>query len=330
VLTSEPNACFGLGAGGSDAAEEPTSGLTVRVPARRPVLIQVGARGAAAAAADEDALVSLSVDALADSGTPAGDRGDKTAPTARQNRSNIVDLSGASITEEDPAQPACPSLGTVWRKFRAGKAGKRHISVSGGSVNTLTVFRGKRPRGVNPVDCVNRETGGLLEMNVPVKRRQYLWIRLGTDRPLDGAEAQLRITDGTRKTVIDGGPGGADPTPWGPAGGFPGACFTSDVKRARVRGSALRGSPGAFNRLSRFRLALRISGAPICDAEVSLIGPRKRVYAQGRAVRLKGKPRVTLSRLRTFRRGAYRVRVTGMDLLGNRVNVRTSIRGTLR
>jgi hypothetical protein len=44
-------------------------------------------------------------------------------------------------------------------------------------------------------------------------------------------------------------------------------------------------------------------------------------------VRLKGRRLVLLPRLRTFRRGNYRLRVTGVSALGLRVPVRTSVRG---
>ena len=221
ALTREPNACFGLGAGGSDAAEEPTSALTLQVPARHPVLIQVGRRGAPSSPDDDRAILSLDQEPVVDLGRPPGDRADQ-APLASVKRTSYVELAGATITEEDPAQPPCPSLGTVWRRINPGSSGRRLISAGG--VGTLTVFAGRRPTGDNVLDCVNRERSGALQMVVPVKRRRPLWIRLGTDRPVDGAEASLRISAGRGVSVIDGGPGGSDPTPGGPGGGFPFAC----------------------------------------------------------------------------------------------------------
>jgi len=44
--TRTPNACAGAGAGGADTAEEPTSGIALRVPPNRAVLVQAGRRGA--------------------------------------------------------------------------------------------------------------------------------------------------------------------------------------------------------------------------------------------------------------------------------------------
>lgn len=326
--TTEPNACFGVGSGGSDAAEEPTSGLTLRVPARQPVLVQVGRRGPLASAEDERAVLSLALEAEPDIGRPDGDRA-TTAPVARGNGTTYVDLAGATITEEDPAQPPCPSLGTVWRKIVPGRSAKKLIRAGGGAVSTLTVFSGRRPTADNVLDCVNRAGRGTLEMVVPARRRVPLWIRLGTEQAAEGAEGKLRISDGSRVTVIDGGPGGFDPTTGGPAGGFPTVCQRSRVEDARLRGPRLRATAGALNRYRRVPVSIRVSGASVCDAKIEVFGPRGRVYARGRAIRLHGRRVVRLPRLRTFVRGAYRVRLRGASLTGRQVTVRGRIRGRL-
>jgi hypothetical protein len=330
LQTLEPNACAGIGAGGSDAGEEPTSAVTLRVPALHPVLIQVGRRGTRAAPEDERALVSLEVLALSAIASPPGDVADRSTPQASASRPTAVPLAGATLTGEDPAQPACPSLGSVWRKFTPGRSGRRLVSSSGSGVETLTVFAGSRPTGENALDCVNREGRGTLEMAVPVKRRRPVWVRIGTDRPANGATASLRVEPGENATVIDGGPGGYDPTPGGPAGGFPNACLNTRVERARITGPSLGGPAGAFNRFRRVPIAIRVRGASVCDAEVKLFGPRGHLFARGRAVRLTGRSTVHLPRLRTFRRGRYRLAVTGVSATGTRVKVRTRVRGTLR
>ncbi|HVL96249.1 MAG TPA: hypothetical protein VM266_10360, partial [Solirubrobacteraceae bacterium] len=327
ALTREPNACFGLGAGGSDAAEEPTSALTLQVPARHPVLIQVGRRGAPSSPDDDRAILSLDQEPVVDLGRPPGDRADQ-APLASVKRTSYVELAGATITEEDPAQPPCPSLGTVWRRINPGSSGRRLISAGG--VGTLTVFAGRRPTGDNVLDCVNRERSGALQMVVPVKRRRPLWIRLGTDRPVDGAEASLRISAGRGVSVIDGGPGGSDPTPGGPGGGFPFACDRARPERARVSGPALRGRAGARNAYRRVPVAVRVSGSSICDVELRLVGPRGKLMAKGRAVRLAGRRTVALPRLATFRKGRYRLKVTAVSQTGDRIAIRSSVGGRLR
>jgi hypothetical protein len=327
--TVEPNACFGVGAGGADAAEEPTSGLTLRVPAQQAVLLQVGRRGTPGSADDERATLSLLAEVEPDIGRPTGDRA-TAAPTIRADRTEPVDLAGATITDEDPAQPACPSLGTVWRKLTPGRSGKRLIKVTGSRVSTLTVFSGTRPTADNVLDCVNREGRGSLQMVAPARRRTPLWIRLGTERSLDAAQADLSVSDGSRATVIDGGPGGFDPTSGGPAGGFPEACLRAQVERARVSGPRLRGPAGALNRFRRIPFKLVVRGASVCDAEVSLFGPRGRLYAQGRVLRLTGRRVVRLPRLRTIVDGTYRLRVRGVSAVGTRVRIRGGVRGRLR
>ena len=329
LQASEPNACFGLGSGGSDAAEEPTSGLTLRVPAHQAVLVQVGRRGAVGTPDDERAVLSLSAEVEPEIGRPDGDRA-TTAPSARAESATYVDLAGATLTEEDPAQPACPSLGTVWRKLVPGRTGKRLVTVTGSRVSTLTIFRGKRPTADNVLDCVNREGRGALQMNVTGRRRVPLWIRLGTERSLTAAQGIVDIDEGAGRTVIDGGRGGFDPTAGGPAGGFPAACLRARVDRARLSGRRLGGFAGALNRFRRIPFQLVMRGASVCDAEITLFGPRNRIYAQGRALRLIGRETVRLPRLRTIVKGSYRIRVQGVSPFGTRVTIPGSVRGRLR
>src|SRR4051794_26980849 len=45
-VAAEPQACAGAGDGGAGDAGEPTAGVSLLVPARHPVLLQVGRRGA--------------------------------------------------------------------------------------------------------------------------------------------------------------------------------------------------------------------------------------------------------------------------------------------
>jgi hypothetical protein len=73
-----------------------------------------------------------------------------------------------------------------------------------------------------------------------------------------------------------------------------------------------------------------VRGASVCDAEVSLFGPRGRLYAQGRVLRLTGRRVVRLPRLRTIVDGTYRLRVRGVSAVGTRVRIRGRVRGRLR
>ena len=327
VATTMPNACAGIGDGGAAAAEEPTSAVTLRVPANHPVLVQVGRRGPVSAPDDERALLSLDAQPLAGLVPPPGDRADRSSPLARTSSPTRVALAHATVTGEDPAQEHCPSLGTVWRRFVPSSSGRRRISVAGSGATTLTVFAGRIPGRANALDCVNREGRGRLEMIVPARKRRPLWIRIGSDR-LTAPPATIRVRPGAGQKVIDGGPGGFDPTTGGPGGGFPAACVRARIERARIVGPRLAGPPASYN-AARIPVRIAVRGASICDAELRLYGPRGLLYAQGRVARLKGRRIVRLSRLRAFRAGNYRLRVSAISELGRRVPVRTRVAGRL-
>lgn len=327
--TREPNACDGVGAGaGADAADR-TSAVSLLVPAGSPVLFQVGRRGSAGATVDESVAVALESTDVSLAGAPRGDRA-TSAPRLGQG-SNRVDLAGATLTSEDPAEPPCPALGTVWRKVIAGSDGPRLISVSGHDAASLTVFTGRRPTGDSALDCVVRRTSGALQMVVPVRRRKPVWVRVGTDSFAGDEEVTVSVRNGAGARVINGGPGGFDPTPGGPAGGLPGFCDSADATAARLSGPSLRGGPGDLNRVLRIPLRVRLTGSALCDATVRLLGPGGRVYAQGRypALRRGGLRRLTIPRLRTFVPGRYRLEATGLDGRGRRARATTKLTGRL-
>ena len=325
---AEPNVCAGVEDGGASSAEEPASAVALRIPANYPLLVQVGRRGPVSSADDERVLLSLDAAPIEGLVQPLGDRADSTTPAASGKRPTPVDLAQATTTGEDPAQPLCPSLGTVWRRLTPGYTGQRLISVSGSAATTLAVFEGSKPTRANALDCVNRERRGPLQMVVGARKQRPLWIRVGSDR-LAAAPALLAVEPGARATVIDGGPGGFDPTAGGPGRGFPSACLSARLERARISGPRLTGSAGQRNGFVRVPLRIVVRGASVCDAELRLYGPRGRIYAQGRAVRLRGRRVVRLPRLRTFRPGRYRLSVTGVSELGRRETVRTRVAGRL-
>ncbi|MEA2421802.1 MAG: hypothetical protein QOF55_901 [Thermoleophilaceae bacterium] len=331
-ITALPNACSGIGAGGSDAAEEPNSGVTLRVPAHRPVLIQVGRRGGPRSADDERAVVILDTRALPAPLTPLpGDSAGPGTPKAQTSAPTSVALGGATIGDEDPAQPPCPSLGTVWRRVIPTFGGTRLISVSGNEASTLTVFGGTLPTAGNALDCVNRVGHGPLQMRVPARAKRPLWIRIGADRPPGAATASLSVGLGTGVFVVDGGPGGSDPTPGGPGAGFPTDCDTADAQHARIVGAAFGGNVKRLNRARTVGIGLRLQRGPVCDVVLDLIGPGGRVYASSRTLRLQGgNRRVALVRSRPLRRGGYRLRVSAVSRLGDSVLVPTQVRGTFR
>jgi hypothetical protein len=329
IATSVPNACSGSGAGGAEESEEPTAAVTLQVPARRDVLIEVGRRGPRGSADDERVLLSLTTEPLAAIPAPPGDAAEFFTPRA-QRGPNDVHLGGATVTEEDPAQAPCPALGTVWRRVVPNRDGHLVISVASSRVSTLTVFTGRLPTPTTALDCVNRSGFGSMRMRVRARERQPLWVRLGTDRPPATAAATLRVSDGTDAFIIDGGPGGFDPTRGGPAGGFPGYCSRADAEKARITGPRFTDFAERLNRREALRFAVRINRSPVCDVELELAGPGGRVYAEALAISLAGDRPVKLERVRRLRRGTYRLRVTAVTEFGERVPVRTRVSGFLK
>jgi hypothetical protein len=329
--TNPPNACGGVGSGGADAAEEPTSGVTLRVPAGRAVLIQVGRRGTPGSAEDERAVLSLDVAPLPapTTGLP-GDSADAGTPSAHIARATSVPLGGATLTGEDPAEPPCPSLGSVWRRVVPTKGGPRLISVNGIEASTLTVFTGSTPTTANALDCVNRVGRGDIQMKVPTRAGRTLWIRIGTDRPPDRTNATLSVLPGADAFVVDGGPAGFDPTSGGPGGGLPSECAKADAAQASLVGPRITGKAKQLNRHRAVRVTLNLKKGPVCDASIELVGPRGHVYATSRTLRLKtGRRAVTLHRHLRLARGGYRVRVTALSRLGEHVLVRSAVKGKL-
>jgi hypothetical protein len=329
--TTVPNACAGIGSGGADAAEEPTSGVTLNVPARRAVLIQAGRRGTPGSAEDERATLSLDTRPIAAPTAPLpGDVADANTPAAHTKRDTIVPVAGATLTGEDPAEPPCPSLGSVWRRIVPTTGGPRLISVTGAEATTLTVFSGPTPTSSGALDCVNRVGRGDLQMKVPTRAGRPLWIRLGTDRPPDRSTASLRVEPAGEAFVVDGGPAGSDPTPGGPGGGLPGDCSKADAERASLAGPRIAGNAKQLSRRRSLSVTLNLRRGPVCDVTIELVGPRGRVYASLRALRLKaGRRNVTLRRLARLPRGGYRLRVSAVSRLGDQVEVRSTVRGRL-
>jgi hypothetical protein len=319
-VLDEPSACGGEGAGGADISADATSGLSLRVPINHAVLIQVGRHGPLLTRDQERTVLALDTEPffeLSPFGDHAADAGRLPA-----RRSRTVPLAGATLTEEDPAQPACQALGTVWRKFDPKRAGRRLISADGFALRTLTVFEGDRPEGGNAVDCVNRSRSGPLQMSVNARRRRTLWVRLGTDRPTPDAEAVVSAAPSPRR-VVDGGPGGVDPTPGGPAGGLPAGCVRSSLELADVSGRIGLGS-GVVT------LALRVRDRPICDAELAVEGPRGHVYAHTYVRKLKGRRTLRIGAVRRLQRGRYRLQLVGESPSGRTIRVDTDVTGRRR
>jgi hypothetical protein len=330
--TQQPNVCDGRGAGGASDSQEPTSGLSLTVPGGRAVLIQVGRRGPIGTPQDERVVLSLDDRVItAPAIPPAGDFADARTPTLQMGLLESLPLFGATITQDDPAQPPCPSLGSIWRKVRPSKPPTKSpvlITANGSELSTLTVFGSPTPTGGNVLDCVSRAGRGALKMLIPAANtRKTLWVRLGTDEPVEESVASLRLDPGRGAFVADGGPGGFDPTPGGPGGGLPSDCAKSDAARARIGGTAIRGNLKRLNKRGSMLIPLKLSGSQICDVELELAGPRGRVYASTRALRIKtGLRFLRLARRAKLVRGGYTLRGTALSGTGEQVRVRSTLK----
>lgn len=309
----QPNACGGRGVAGADAAEDATSGVTLRVPPGRPVLVQVGRRGPVRGVEDEQVQLSLAAIAVPPT-SPKGDAAGRSTPRIGRSGTGIVGLSGATTTEEDVATPRCTARATVWRRVRPRRSRTLTFAAEGSHVGTLAVFQGSRPTSRGFVDCVDRVGAGRLALPVKVRARRRYWVRLGTDRPPVGARARLQIAPASPRDRADGG-----------------GCLGNPRS---VVGGELAGGPAlaALRNRSRFvALSLRVARGPLCAAGLELRGPKRRVYARAEVAAVPGRGQiVVLRRTRRLVRGRYRLRVEAAGFAGVRVAVPSKLSFRLR
>jgi hypothetical protein len=317
IVTTIPNACAGLGSGGSDLAEDATPSLNIRVPANQAVLLQVGRHGTRASQPDEQVILQLRDIPLEVATPPRGDRADASTPTiGRRTGTSTADLFGALLTQEDPAVPSCPSAGSVWRRAVVPETGRWTVSVDGDEVGSLAVFIGAAaPDPPGFLGCVDREGDG--ELVLPLRRtpaRQTLWIRLGTDRAAPGSDATVRFRRRERGDVESGG-----------------ACLGRPS--SRVGGRLSRGPRTAKrrNRFRRIEVVTTVARGPVCDARLALVGPRRRVYARADVEVMRGRGEsIAMLRTRKLVKGRYRLRVNAASYARVRVRVPSSVSFKLR
>jgi hypothetical protein len=313
TVTSLPNVCAGDGVGGGDSAGDRTAGLSIRVGPFRDVLIQVGRHGPVGNPADEQAVVHLAETALPVGDEPDGDRASGTAPTIPKSGLTSVALGGATTAQEDPFIARCPAEASVWRRVRPPSNGRWTFTADGGDAATLSVFTGAQPTPASAVGCVDRQGPAPLMLPVPAKKGRLLWVRVGTDRPVPGATAQLHLRRAIAGDRLDGG-----------------ACLPSTVPAA-VGGAYL--GPAAVKRANKFRtllLRMRVRNGPLCGAQLQLEGPKRQIYARGTAGRVRGTESVSLQRVRKLKRGRYRLRVDAVGVAAIRNKVPSSLTFRLR
>ena len=174
--------------------------------------------------------------------------------------------------------PRCPAAASLWRRVRPPSTGRWTFTADGGDAATLSVFTGAHPTPDSAVGCVDRQGPGPLVLPIPAKRRKLLWVRIGTDRPVAGAVAQLRFRHAIAGDRLDGG-----------------ACLPS-IARPSVGGGLV--GPAAVKRAGRSRtmvLRLRVRNGPLCGAQFTLTGPKGQTYARGIAGIVRGTQRVGLA-----------------------------------
>ncbi|MDA0184788.1 hypothetical protein OJ997_31085, partial [Solirubrobacter phytolaccae] len=157
---AEPQACDGVGSPVADAGEG-ASVVDLHVPAGRQVLIQAGGREA------DRLLLSLATTDLTPLAAPPGDHAAQ-APLGP----GTIPLAGATLTEEDPAQPACPAAASVWRRIDVPVAGRVRLVATGAA--TLTAFAGGEA-----LACADRRRASV-ELTVDAPAGPLL-VRLGAD-----------------------------------------------------------------------------------------------------------------------------------------------------
>lgn len=171
--TSEPQACDGPAAGSTDP------GVELMVPPGQDVLVQVG-RSAGQTATG--VVLSVATDPLRQLAQPNGDLATDqlSIPFARVRTQS---LRGATLTEEDPAEPACATAASVWRKREIRQSGLQVAATRGRDASALTVFVGSRPKGENAVACDIDSSGktSLIEVPFRAHKGDTAWLRIGTD-----------------------------------------------------------------------------------------------------------------------------------------------------
>ncbi len=311
-LTRMVNACAGPGVGGADAAEDRTTAVTFRVPPGRSILVQVGRRGGVRSVEDDQVQLHLAA-AEVSSTAPRGDQAGSATPTVRKSGREIVGLSGATTTEEDPAIARCPARASVWRRVRPRKTGRYTFVVEGRDAGTLTVFRGSPPAPRGFVDCVDREGPGPLVLTMQAKRRQRLWVRVGTDRPDIGATSVLLVRRWLRGDRASGGGCLGNPD--------------STISGGLSQGPAI---AKARNRSRYLGVLLAVRKGPVCAARLELMGPKGRRYASAEVGAIRGGEVVLLRRSRKLVRGRYRVKAEGASYAGVRLAVPSTASFRLR
>jgi hypothetical protein len=193
--TAEPQACDGPESSARGGLLDGSPTVVLHVPAHQAVLVQAGWPAGSTA---KEVLVTADATPLKAATEPPGDRA-TAAPRLRLGRLAALPLAGALLTEEDPAQPACPAAATVWRKLRVTRSGGHVAVASGASVTALTAFVGKAPTGEGAIACAVRGRRAELRTAFRARKGRLVWLRVGTDAAASEA-AGLVVTASQERT----------------------------------------------------------------------------------------------------------------------------------
>ena len=325
-----PNACAGLGDGGASDAVEPGNAVSVRVPPNHPGLRpgRPPRRGRRARGRARGPLAARrpDPDLHARARRPGG------AAHARRAR-QAPDPRAARQRDGDGGRPGHAAVPEPRHRLAAAHPRQRRAAADLGQrrrrLDARRLHRrdaGRRPRARLRDPRLARADGDDRARRARAARCGSAW------GPTTCSRAPRRSASRRRATSASSTAAAAASTR------RRAARAAGSPRRATPRRSSARGSPG---RGSPARPAATTSGA--CRSSSTSAAPACATPSCGSTARAasstprppcaqlkKGERTVRLGRRRSFERGRYRLEITGLDRLGERVKVRGTVQGRLR
>ena len=317
------------------AARRARSSPATRSPrASRPtiqVLVQVGRRGAAGTPDDERAVLSLRVAPIPTFTPVLGDRAEPLTPVARAKRPTEVPLANATITRRrrrDAALPE-PRHGLAAAHPRRQRPAAR-LRVRRRRVHARRLRRrparlrppaGLRHAGRSRPDGDDRPRAQGADDVDPRRHRRP------AGEPRDAPRRQGR----RRSASSTAAPAASTRRRAVPAGGLPAACDRPKIEQARIAGPRFSGPPGRYN-VRACRSPSTSAARRVVPCRAAALRPARPPLRQGRcsgSSRRASAPSGSAGSGRSSR-GRYRLELTGLDRLGERVKVRGNVQGRLR
>ena len=312
----------------------PPRAIALRVPAGRDVL-RAGRPPRRPGPGGRRARAALARRAQAAGRAPAARR--RRAPghahRGAPRRATYLALRAATITEEDPALPTCPSLGTVWRRHRARqlRPAARHRQRGVGEHAGRLPRPAARPPPTRSTASTARATARCRCASACKRAASRCGSASARAAP-PAARARCCGSPTAPAPGVDGGPGGFDPDARaGPGGGLPDG-VRPGRRRARPR-SAGRGS-AAVRRRARRRSAV-VAPAPRarlvrvrCEADARG-SRRRRLRASARDPAARPAVRPARDRAPRSRRAATGCASRRAPSAAAMAKVRTTVQGAL-